>query len=1378
MLGITRREIPIMIGGFVGGLLIAGALVFAWVTFGGGADVSATLSAPKDAHTTGDSAGLIGYAYRNISTRLNAERKSATPMRGNMSFRATNIVWKDPRNPDFARVGDLRGTINPNAAGAGNIIVTGVSISDADIYVEQERSGGEWNYQRVLARMKTDDTGGPKKLFVITDLAVRNTRVRVNGPDDDFVFENLAAHASRVDLSGPNLPAPRVQVTRATGILAMRNERRPIAVSNAALRFPETGVEFNVAELTTGETRVTSLVGVFGGGLPGIGVRAMGRADNIRFEDIRFMSPRIPATGTASANFAIRPISDVRTEIVLSAGTVRTEGSTITGSATVIVGGDRPQLLEVDARFDPLNLALVENLMGDTVDLPYRGTITGTARGSNGLINFDVNTRLTSADARTPFATHLTGSVFFSDAGFELRRLDANLREVPLLALRAVMPGLPLSGTISGRVSLNGNPKTAPMNLNVRLELALGVAIVEGTVDIRGAEPAYNLTGRLLAVNLDQLIEPSVPPVFVSANFTLNGRGSKPETMDARVHLDGRFTGWRSTPRDSIHMDVRILAGQVTIDTAAVKLASMTGSARGSWRFISPSSGAIGYQVAFDPLTPFGPYFPAIGDEDAAGNLLVRGTASGEKGRIVFAGDATGSNLRLGQWGASALDSKYQFVVGPAVPEIQFNASARDLTTPTAGAYTTATATVSLISPAFALEVKAQRTGDAGGLEIVADGRIPPTGAREVILHRARLELGNEQWALQQPAVFAWSSERNAAVNIRNLDFREVNGDGRINIDGRVRPPSSADFRVETVSVPVGEVQRLLGMQPKIEGELDSNLAILVTAGVPRITGRFTLDSAMVQEVRFSSLTGDINYENDRLVTTAAAVVDDAGRLDMRAELPLDLRFGDSTVIRMRDTGPVNITLVSDSISVAPFAVLSPYIENATGRMTANLAVTGTVQTPLLSGTIALRNGAVDVVPANERYDSINAVLELRDQRAVIRELVARSDGRVTATGSIEFRDLNRPVFDVTANFTDFRAAGVEGQTAAQVNGQAHLGGPMDGAVLTGDVELSDGYFPVPMVFTSPLDDELEMLAEPGAAPDPNAQAPSAFMENLRIDDFRVRAGESLWFAMPDARAQLEGDLIFDKSGEDIRITGSLTGTRGQYTLRAGPIVRRFDVVEVNVRFLGDTDINPLINIVASRVIVDPAGRQMEIRVRVGGTMRAPTLALASADAANIPQSELLSFLLFGQSTFGLTGGGLVPGQAIVTETFWGGLTELLSLELEDELIDAGVSFDIFQLRFGNRVASLTEPSIVVGEEIANDVFITVETGLGVLSGQSLGAPTVRLEWRINPTTTARLGYELVNPGRALRGVTVAYPAIETYTQRQYTVDIRKRWSW
>jgi hypothetical protein len=182
--------------------------------------------------------------------------------------------------------------------------------------------------------------------------------------------------------------------------------------------------------------------------------------------------------------------------------------------------------------------------------------------------------------------------------------------------------------------------------------------------------------------------------------------------------------------------------------------------------------------------------------------------------------------------------------------------------------------------------------------------------------------------------------------------------------------------------------------------------------------------------------------------------------------------------------------------------------------------------------------------------------------------------------------------------------------------------------------------------------------------------------------------------------------------------------------------------------------------------------------------MRSPTLTLASQDAATIPQSELLSFLLFGQPSFALGGSGsFVPGQQVIEQTVVGGLSELASIELEQSLLDQlGMSFDIFQIRLGGARLNDIAPSVVVGREVATNVFLTVETAVNTLFGGT--EPTaatfaVHLEWRINENTTVRTSWEPANKNSALRGYLVALPAALRPPQHyQGTLEIRRRWTW
>lgn len=1364
--------------GFLLGLVLAAALALVWVLANGngGNDTIDIAVVLPDAGAAA-ARGLIGRMDADIAARLANERKIVRPVRGPLTFRVADVTWEDPGHPAFVHAAEMRGTIDKRAASNGDIVIHGLSIRHADVFVDENQKL-EWNYKRVMAPFfEPRDPNAPERSFTVTDIAIQDTRVNVTMPDRAFAFQDVSAQITRADFAGPGLPAPRVLVARATGTLVAGDSAYGMAADNAVLVFPTGRVDFTVVQLATGDTRVTNMVGTWGGDLPGYALKATGQVEHLSFHDVRFLSARVPKTGTASFGFSVRPVNDELTEFTLTNATMESQGSHITGSATVQVGVNKVAVEAIDARFDPLALSLIEQLTGDT--LPYKGSIVGTARGTGGLVTFDVDAKLSTADVRTPFITHLTGTALLAASGFEIRRLETTLHEAPLASLRAVFPGLPLKGLLSGKITLNGPPGKSPLTLNVRAELASGVVIADGKVDLTGAVPSYDLSGRLLAVNLQQLLQPEAPPVFLTAHFAINGRGTDPNTAQAYVHLEGRFTGWEASPHDTLHAVARLANGTLTIDSAAVKLATMTASANGNWHFAAPASGSINYHVAFEPITPFGPYIPAIGNEDAVGNIAVSGTVNGERGQMQIAGDAKGSSIQVGQWATSAIDGKYLFVIGSAIPLISVQAIVRDLRTPTAGSYHEANVSLKLESPSFALNVKADRADGKGGIEIIADGSVPATGARAIVLHTARIDFGTSNWAIAAPATFSWAAP-GSDLTVRGFEMRESGGAGLMRLEGRVLPLANADFRLETVALPVGDIQRLVGRVPIISGALSTTTVIRATNGIPELNIKFQLDSAVVENIRFSQLTGDATYSAQKLVANATAIVDTAGSLRLRADLPVDLRFGDGAGLKMLESGPVNITLVSDSMALAPFAALDPEIDELKGSMSANITVTGTVQDPVLAGTLALRNASVHVVPLNQRFDSISGTVALENRRAVIQELTAHAGGHARVTGTIEFRDLTKPELDITTNLDGFQMMGVNNQTPARTSGQVHLAGPLRAAVLTGDVRIQDGYFPLPQVGNTALDKQLAQF-EPDVVDAPIDQAPpTPFYDGLVIEGLHLGVGPNLWFAMPDAKAELSGDLTIDKHGLDPRLTGELEGTRGSYVLRAGPIIRRFDVVQANVRFLGDAELNPAIDIIARRTIVDVAGRQIDIDVHVGGTLQTPTLSLASQDATTIPQSELISFLLFGQPSLALVGNA-VPGQRAIVQTVGGTFEELAGISLEQALLDQlGSYFDIFQIRLAGGSLSELGGSIEIGREIARNVFLTVESGIGALFGQNATAQpnyfAARLEWRINRNTTVRASYEPTGRG-ALRGYTLPTPTNQQI-KYQKSLEIRRRWTW
>ncbi len=190
-------------------------------------------------------------------------------------------------------------------------------------------------------------------------------------------------------------------------------------------------------------------------------------------------------------------------------------------------------------------------------------------------------------------------------------------------------------------------------------------------------------------------------------------------------------------------------------------------------------------------------------------------------------------------------------------------------------------------------------------------------------------------------------------------------------------------------------------------------------------------------------------------------------------------------------------------------------------------------------------------------------------------------------------------------------------------------------------------------------------------------------------------------------------------------------------------------------------------------------GGQLQVQARIGGTLEQPTLALATETGQTIPEADLLSFLIFGQPG----GGGGVPSRTALQGVFLGGLGDVFGGFLEDELVqDLGVPLDIFQIRFGSGIGGGTfetlAPTVVVGKEVFDNVFITADLGIGTLFSATAtqGGPTwaLTVDWRIDRQWTAQVGLEPFNRRRILR--TVAGVRTLVNPRQEAFVEIRRRW--
>src|SRR5690606_20881323 len=124
---------------------------------------------------------------------------------------------------------------------------------------------------------------------------------------------------------------------------------------------------------------------------------------------------------------------------------------------------------------------------------------------------------------------------------------------------------------------------------------------------------------------------------------------------------------------------------------------------------------------------------------------------------------------------------------------------------------------LSVTRPAVAFDLVATQQ-DGGVVEISADGTMPLTGPRELVLRRAVVDLVEGRWTLMRPATFDWGGSDGLVVT--DFEMRETGSDGRIVLDGRVLPLDRIDARIDVARLPVGDIQELIGVTPVVSGLL------------------------------------------------------------------------------------------------------------------------------------------------------------------------------------------------------------------------------------------------------------------------------------------------------------------------------------------------------------------------------------------------------------------------------------------------------------------------------------------------------------------------------------------------------------------------------
>ena len=943
----------------------------------------------------------------------------------------------------------------------------------------------------------------------------------------------------------------------------------------------------------------------------------------------------------------------------------------------------------------PLQIDIVKLLFPK---LPVGGTLSGSLVLNGSGATQLVATSLDIVHQDGPNRTHAVGRGAVHTAGSPTLDLDVVARPLALAEISKFAPALPLKGLASGPIHAHG-PLDA-MQVDTRLTLpGGGVLGLRGVVDFASPELGYDVVADATALDVSRVMVGG-PRTMLTGGGTARGRGFKPATMFADLAFDFRPSSVDSISVDSLSVRAQLANGMATVERAHLRASGARADLAGQFGLDAEHEGSLTYSVAVDSLGTLAPYLPGLGPDtgvvrprpriaaelvrvaraDSArahratevqraisglppaaarvpvdtpraiprsalsGSLRADGTITGSVQRFTLRGTATGEGLVVRGNAARHVAATYSWENARTSQSRMNVALAGDTISAFGFAFDSVAADLSYLKPGGTVAVRI-RQGSQRDYAVQGDFVLHPDH-NEVHLSDVALRFDTTAWRTTRPATVRWGGR---GIEVVNLELRSGPGQ-RIFANGLLPTEGRANFDLEVENFAIENVAELLQSDLALTGMVSLDAHVEGTAVDPRANGTLDLVDATYNGAVLPDVHGTFTYANRQLTTNATAV-DSTGRTlaSVNGTVPIDLALSGVTASRLLDL-PINVTLGSDSLPLDLIPGFTRLVTDVSGRANGRVTVGGTLKRPVLAGGLTLSKAQFKLVPTGVTFTNVNGAVRMTGDTVFVDSIAAVASGPLRLSGTVAVGDWRAPTFNLTFTADDAELLNSDdGEIYADAG--LRLSGTLEAPYVSGQVTIVRGVYYIPRSTGKQLvgagDPALFNILDTAVVAEREIfPAQSSLFRDLRVDvDLAVERNS--WVRSRDANVEVytDGPMRVSVVGDALTLTGAIDADRGEYTF----LSKRFQIKRGSALFIGSPELNPTVQVTAEYVVKQPTGNT-NIRVLVGGTLDQPRISLESDAQPPLSQSDLLSYLAFGESSnsllqfsqTSLTGGNLV----------------------------------------------------------------------------------------------------------------------------------------
>ena len=583
-------------------------------------------------------------------------------------------------------------------------------------------------------------------------------------------------------------------------------------------------------------------------------------------------------------------------------------------------------------------------------------------------------------------------------------------------------------------------------------------------------------------------------------------------------------------------------------------------------------------------------------------------------------------------------------------------------------------------------------------------------------------------------------------------DLRLANGDQTIELAGAMAldgAKTAQSMQVHARNVDLAQVETLLLQNRGFSGRLNADATITGSLGDPTVDGKLEVTGGGFQAYKYQSLVADVDYAGKRITIDATLQQAPGVAVTARGTVPTSaFRPGTSGHVAATPDDAIDVRLQTPALNLGVVQGFTTAVTRVGGTLEADVRLTGSSRDPHVVGYLEIRDGAFAVPRFGTSYSGLDTRIDLEPELVRVRrfEILDENGEQLAVAGQLAVHERQVGAVDFTLESQNFEIIDNElGDVGVGTN--LKVTGELTRPKLEGDIRVAAGRLEVDRIlrlFYDPYRVEAlpevvsaasatanagsaqeatrQALARAGQAAPPAEAAPvkaavasvpsPSLFENVALDlhvripdnlvvrGRKLRPGGPTRASIGDLNVTLGGDLNVRKdTGGPITLAGTVNTVRGTYQFQG----RQFDLARNGtLRFTGDSEFNPVIDVTATRKIPDTG---VEARVRITGTLEKPELALSSTPP--LEESDVLALIVFNRPINELGTGE----RASLAATAGGLATGFIATPL-GESIGRALDLDIFEITATTEGDSLGA-GVTIGQQIGDRTFLKLRQQFG-----------------------------------------------------------------